>query len=235
MVHNILPPKAKTEMSLLTPLSPNWTRSKLQAKIRVWYNNNTTLFRLGGEIKEADKKAKVKRWDAKAVAQNLHRVRYDEIKSEVIAAGAEWNNVHHSTTTRLWDELTDKEQKICQETASSRNTGDISEKDKRELACGNADKEVTAFVKRMQTIYGVRMLCLSSWTDTDGKVQTSVHETMSTSPRFTQQFPRWKTMRVFRVLSCSTRSRLQIILTRRARTRMRTPKIPTNQNTPGRS
>jgi hypothetical protein len=105
---------------------------QLHAKIRVWYNNNTTLFHLGGEIKEADKKGKVKRWDAKAVAQDLHRIRYDEIKSEVIAAGAEWNNVHRSTMTRLWDELTDKEQKTCQETASSRNTGDISEKDKRE-------------------------------------------------------------------------------------------------------
>ncbi|KAJ7833446.1 hypothetical protein B0H14DRAFT_3710683 [Mycena olivaceomarginata] len=49
----------------------------LHAKIRVWYNNNTALFRLGGEIKEADKKGKVKRWDAKAVAQDLHRIRYD--------------------------------------------------------------------------------------------------------------------------------------------------------------
>ncbi|KAJ7349414.1 hypothetical protein DFH08DRAFT_807903 [Mycena albidolilacea] len=157
----------------------------LHAKIKVWYNHNATQFRRGGDIKESDRKIKTKRWDAKAVARDLHQARYDEIKSEVIAAGSAWNDVHRSTMARLWDELTEKDQQTCQETASSRNSGEISEKDKRELACGNADKEVTAFVKQMHTIY-----------DTDGKAQTSVyeiwHETMSISPRFTQQFPRWK-------------------------------------------
>jgi hypothetical protein len=59
--------------------------------------------------------------------------------------------------------------------------------------------------------YGVRMLCFASWTNPNGKAQTSVyvfylclsrfyndldrHETTSVSPKFSQQFPRWKTMK----------------------------------------
>jgi hypothetical protein len=105
---------------------------QLHAKVKVWYNNNATLFRRGGDIKESDKKIKTKCWDAKAVARDLHQARYDEIKSEVIAAGSAWNDVHRSTMARLWDELTEKDQQTCQETASSRNSGEISEKDKRE-------------------------------------------------------------------------------------------------------
>ncbi|KAJ6579008.1 hypothetical protein B0H10DRAFT_1963080 [Mycena sp. CBHHK59/15] len=61
----------------------------------------------------------------------------------------------------------------------------------RTLASASADNDIAAFVKRMQEIYGVRMVCLSSWTDIKGKTQTLVHET-SPSPKFSQQFPKWK-------------------------------------------
>jgi hypothetical protein len=120
LVDTIISELDNIKSDLSKPVSPSprsYIRTQLcpqlHAKVRVWYNNNnTTLFRQATEVKESNKKVK-KCWDAKAVACNLHQVRYDEIKSEVIAAGAEWNNVHHSMMARLWDGLTDKEQKIC--------------------------------------------------------------------------------------------------------------------------
>ncbi|KAJ7835041.1 hypothetical protein B0H13DRAFT_1913764 [Mycena leptocephala] len=94
----------------------------------------------------------------------------------------------------LWDELDDNEQNECAKLAKERNSGQVDEEAKRELAAAHADKEVAAFVKKMGEIYGVRMVCMASWIDSSGRSQASVHETL-TSPKFSQQFPNWKTQK----------------------------------------
>ncbi|KAJ7175596.1 hypothetical protein C8R46DRAFT_1214065 [Mycena filopes] len=129
----------------------------LETKVKVWYNNSSSLFREESGLTEVHTKMKIKRWDAKMVAREMYEDRYEEIKSE---------------------------QKECQDTSTSRNHGELKEEEKCKLACGNADKEVAAFVRKMQEVYGVRMLCLSSYTDPEGKAQTSVHETTTISPKF---------------------------------------------------
>ncbi|KAJ6538404.1 hypothetical protein B0H10DRAFT_1971552 [Mycena sp. CBHHK59/15] len=106
-------------------------------------------------------------------------------------AGEPWNEIHRLTIAKLWGELSEDEQEECRQKAMSINNGEISESDKLRLASALADKDIAAFVQRMQEIYGVRMVCLSSWTDIKGKTQTSVHE-RSLSPKFSQQFPKWK-------------------------------------------
>ncbi|KAJ7177712.1 hypothetical protein C8R46DRAFT_1029314 [Mycena filopes] len=183
----------------------------LETKVKVWYNNSSSLFREESGLKEVHTKMKIKRWDAKMVAREMYEDRYEEIKSEVVETGAEWNEIYRKTIVTLWDELTPQQQKECQDTSTSRNHGELKEEEKRKLACGNADKEVAAFVRKMQEVYGVRMLCLSSYTDPEGKAQTSVyaffypvifleltkhsHETTTISPKFSAEFPSWKRMK----------------------------------------
>ncbi|KAJ6624673.1 hypothetical protein B0H10DRAFT_2186511 [Mycena sp. CBHHK59/15] len=164
---------------------------KVSTRIKTWYNNEIAQFR---EVREKDKssgKIKVKRYDAKLVAQEDYSECYDEIKEEMNQAGEPWNEIHRLTISKLWGELSEDEQEECQQKAMSINIGEISESDKCRLASASADKDIAAFVKRIQEIYRVRMVCLSSWTDIKGKTQTLVHET-SLSPKFSQQFPKWK-------------------------------------------
>ncbi|KAJ7769287.1 hypothetical protein B0H16DRAFT_1452492 [Mycena metata] len=137
----------------------------LPAKVKVWYNNNISLFRKDAVTKE--------------VAREVHDERYEAIKTEIREAGTEWHEVYRQAIARLWQEL----------------NGELQEEEKCKLvlraairlARANANKEVAAFLKKMHNVYGVRMLCLSSLTDPDEKAQTSV-------PKFSQQFPKWKTM-----------------------------------------
>ncbi|KAJ7637932.1 hypothetical protein DFH06DRAFT_1335574 [Mycena polygramma] len=186
LVDTIVSELEKAKNGLPQPLAP---------KVKVWYNNNIALFREEQQMKQSPTKVQLKRWDAKLVAQEKYKERYSEIKSEISAAGTEWNELHRKTMAKLWNELDKKERTSCEDTAASRNSGEISEEEKRGLALANADKEVIAFIRKMHSVYGVRMLCLTSWTNPDGKAATSVHETTSVTPRFTQQFPRWKTMK----------------------------------------
>ncbi|KAJ7457162.1 hypothetical protein B0H11DRAFT_2320785 [Mycena galericulata] len=166
----------------------------LSTKVKTWYNNEINLFRNPQERDVDDTRVKIKRHNAKSVAKEVYGEKYEEIKQQLQDSGTEWNDLYRETMKRLWGGLTDKQQTKCQETATSRNSGDVSEGEKRKLATANANKEVASFVKRMHDIYGVRMLCLTSWTDPTGNSQTSVHET-STSPKFSQQFPNWKTQK----------------------------------------
>ncbi|KAF7349652.1 hypothetical protein MSAN_01691600 [Mycena sanguinolenta] len=169
----------------------------LPAKVKVWYNNNIALFRSVNDqtTKGFTGKVKLKRWDAKSVAREDHQERYDEIKKKLQEEGVEWNVLHRQTMAKLWEELDANEQQECEAKAVSRNTGIVKEDDKRKLAHIHADKEVIAFVKKMHDTFGVRILCFAAWTNPDGKAETSVHETTMASPRFSQQFPRWKTMK----------------------------------------
>ncbi|KAJ7765594.1 hypothetical protein B0H16DRAFT_1454162 [Mycena metata] len=168
---------------------------RLLAKVKVWYNNNISLFRKDAVTKEVHSKMKIKQWDAKQITREIHNKRYEAIKTEICEAGTEWHEVYRKTIARLWQELNSEEQKACQAISDSRNQGQLKEEEKRKLARANADKEVAAFLTKMHTVYGVKMLCLSSFTDPDGKAQTSVHETLNISPKFSQQFPKWKTMK----------------------------------------
>ncbi|KAJ7019018.1 hypothetical protein C8F04DRAFT_1276775 [Mycena alexandri] len=168
---------------------------RLDAKVKVWYNNNSSLFRKETGTKEVHSKMKIKRWDAKLVAREVHEDRYEVIKTEIRDAGTEWHDIYRQTIARLWNELSAQEQKACQDISNSRNHGELKEEEKRKLARANGNREVAAFIKKMQEVYGIRMLCLASFTDPDGKAQTSVHETLSISPKFSQQFPKWKTMK----------------------------------------
>ncbi|KAJ7939562.1 hypothetical protein B0H13DRAFT_2300242 [Mycena leptocephala] len=95
---------------------------------------------------------------------------------------------------KIWDELDADEQEKCFNIAKSRNSGDLKEGEKRQLASTHADEEIAAFIRKMNDIYGARMVCLASWIDDKGHAQTSVHET-SASPKFSQQFPNWKTQK----------------------------------------
>jgi hypothetical protein len=65
------------------------------------------------------------------VARERHEARYEEIKEELAAEGTDWKELHRKTIAQLWEELGEKEQKKCSETAKSRNTGEIDEKEKR--------------------------------------------------------------------------------------------------------
>ncbi|KAJ6579923.1 hypothetical protein B0H10DRAFT_1962698 [Mycena sp. CBHHK59/15] len=107
------------------------------------------------EVREKDKssgKIKVKRYDAKLVAREDYSERYDEIKEEMNHAGEPWNEIHRLTIAKLWGELSKDEQEECRRKAMPINNGEISESDKRRLASASADKDIAAFVKRMQEI-----------------------------------------------------------------------------------
>ncbi|KAJ6556081.1 hypothetical protein B0H19DRAFT_1071214 [Mycena capillaripes] len=163
----------------------------LHSQVKTWYNNEIAQFRDPKLAKESSTKVKVKRYDAKSIAREENEERYNEIKED-LAGGTEWNLLHRATISKLWDELGDDEKDACAKAAQARNSGNLKEVDKRKLASAHANAEMASFVKNMYNIYGVRMVCLSSWTDLAGHAQTSVHET-SISPKFSQQFPNWKT------------------------------------------
>jgi hypothetical protein len=97
----------------------------------VWYNNHIALFRQGEEIKESQRKVKIKRWNGRSVARDKYGECYEDIKSEMIAAGVEWNELHRKTIAKLWEGLSEKEQEDCHKQAVSRNRGEINETDKR--------------------------------------------------------------------------------------------------------
>ncbi|KAJ7798321.1 hypothetical protein B0H13DRAFT_2391672 [Mycena leptocephala] len=166
----------------------------LNSQVKTWYNNEIARFRQPQETKESSTKIKVKRWDAKALARDRNKEHYDEIKEGLSAAGTEWNELHRRTMEKIWDELDADEQEKCFNIAKSRNSRDLKEGEKCQLASTHADEEIAAFVRKMHNIYGARMVCLTSWIDDKGHAQTSVHET-SASPKFSQQFPNWKTQK----------------------------------------
>ncbi|KAJ7939657.1 hypothetical protein B0H13DRAFT_1850426 [Mycena leptocephala] len=138
--------------------------------VKRWYNNEIARFRQPQETKESSTKIKVERWDAKAVARDRNEERYDEIKQGLSAAGTEWNKLHRRTMEKIWDELDADEQEKCFNIAKRRSQG------RREASVSIADyEEIAAFVRKMNNIYGARMVCLASWIDDKGHTQTSVY------------------------------------------------------------
>ncbi|KAJ7208632.1 hypothetical protein GGX14DRAFT_566846 [Mycena pura] len=164
------------------------------SKVKTWYNNEIARFRTAPATKVVNTVVKIKCHTAKSVARELHTDQYVALKAKETAEGTGWAEIHRVVMGKLWEELSEEEKEKCKEIAVRRNSGDVTDLEKRQLAAADADQEIAAFVKKIHSVYGVRMLCLASWTDPAGKAQTSVHETSAT-PKFSQQFPKWKTQK----------------------------------------
>ncbi|KAJ6570383.1 hypothetical protein B0H10DRAFT_2199808 [Mycena sp. CBHHK59/15] len=160
---------------------------------------------------------------SRSSAREMYSECYEEIKREMAEEGTMWNEIHRKVMAKLWEELTEDEQTECRDTAVARNSGDVGEEEKRKLSSANASDEINAFVKKIHEIYGVRMVCLSSFTDSKGKAQVSV-------PKFSQQFPKWKTAKNVATSFLEYSEMFEDETVEVMRTRR-----PRNQNTPGRS
>ncbi|KAF8206625.1 hypothetical protein K438DRAFT_2086115 [Mycena galopus ATCC 62051] len=178
----------------LKAAKPDLVSDRLSSQIKTWYNNEIARFRQPEENKLSPTKVKMKQYNSKSVAKERHEERYQEIKEDLSKGGTEWNDLYRTTMKKLWDELDDEEQNKCSQISKERNTGNIGEAEKRSLAAVHADKKIASFTKKMYDMYGARIVCLASWIDDRSHAQSSVHET-SVAPKFSQQFPKWKTQK----------------------------------------